>query len=179
MAACRNHRRQGADLVTNSMMIEQVLIEEFGRATRFVTAVLADLDLTTGVLSWVNRGHHPPVVIRGGRWSTTLECPPAHPLGLDLGLETVLCREQLEPGDRVLLYTDGITEARNARGREFGLHRFIDFVIRHNADGLPVPETLRRLVRSVLDYHDGQLQDDATVLLTEWQPDQKRQLGPV
>ncbi|MFI7708465.1 PP2C family protein-serine/threonine phosphatase [Nonomuraea sp. NPDC049480] len=179
MAACRNHRRQGADLVTNSTMIERVLIEEFGRATRFVTAVLADLDLTTGVLSWVNRGHLPPVVIRGGRWSTTLECPPAHPLGLDLGLEPVLCREQLEPGDRVLLYTDGITEARNARGREFGLHRFVDFVIRHNADGLPVPETLRRLVRSVLAYHDDQLQDDATVLLAEWQPDRERQLGAV
>ncbi|WP_245642305.1 PP2C family protein-serine/threonine phosphatase [Nonomuraea candida] len=179
MAACRNHRRQGADLVTNSMMIERVLIEEFGRATRFVTAVLADLDLTTGVLSWVNRGHHPPVVIRGGRWSTTLECPPAHPLGLDLGLEPVLCREQLEPGDRVLLYTDGITEARNAGGREFGLHRFVDFVIRHNADGLPVPETLRRLVRSVLAYHDDRLQDDATVLLAEWRPDEKRRLGPL
>ncbi|MGP3963898.1 PP2C family protein-serine/threonine phosphatase [Nonomuraea sp. 3N208] len=66
MAACRNHRRQGADLITNSTMIERVLIEEFGRATRFVTAILADLDLTTGELSWVNRGHLPPVVIRGG-----------------------------------------------------------------------------------------------------------------
>jgi serine phosphatase RsbU (regulator of sigma subunit) len=90
-----------------------------------------------------------------------------------------LCREQLEPGDRVLLYTDGITEARNSRGREFGLQRFVDFVIRHHADGLPVPETLRRLVRSVLAYHDDQLQDDATVLLTEWQPDQAHQPGPV
>jgi serine phosphatase RsbU (regulator of sigma subunit) len=89
-------------------------------------------------------------------------------MGLDLGLPVTICGEQLEPGDRVLLYTDGITEARNSEGQEFGLERFVDFIIRRSADGLPVPETLRRLIRSVLEYHDGRLQDDATVLLVEW-----------
>ncbi|WSA29591.1 serine/threonine-protein phosphatase [Streptosporangium sp. NBC_01810] len=168
VAACRNNRRQGADLAATSEAAEQVLITEFGQATRFVTAILADLDTCTGVLSWVNRGHHPPVVIRGGRWVTTLECRPAHPMGLDLGLAVTMCREQLEPGDRVVFYSDGIIEARNAAGQEFGLNRFVDFIIRRTTDGLPAPETLRRLVRSVLDYHDGHLQDDATVLLVEW-----------
>jgi serine phosphatase RsbU (regulator of sigma subunit) len=87
---------------------------------------------------------------------------------MDLGLPIALCHEQLQPEDRVLFYTDGVTEARDASGREFGLNRFVEFIIRHNGDGLPVPETLRRLVGSVLDYHGGQLQDDATVLLAEW-----------
>ncbi|MFJ9662704.1 SpoIIE family protein phosphatase [Streptomyces griseoflavus] len=64
----------------------------------------------TGLLSWINRGHHPPVLIRGGRWTATLPCPPAHPLGTELGLTATLCREPLEPGDRVLFYTDGITK---------------------------------------------------------------------
>ncbi|WP_271221131.1 PP2C family protein-serine/threonine phosphatase [Streptosporangium carneum] len=168
LAACRNNRRHGVGLAANTEKIEETLIGEFGRSTRYVTAILADLDTTTGVLTWVNRGHHPPVVIRGGRWTSSLACPPAHPMGLALGLPVRLCREQLQPGDRVLLYTDGITEARSAQGREFGLNRFVDFIIRHTADGLPVPETLRRLIHSVLDYHGGRLQDDATVLLTEW-----------
>ncbi len=171
VAACRNNRRQGADLAANSEAIEQILITEFGQATRFVTAILADLDLRTGVVSWVNRGHHPPVVIRGGRWVATLECRPAHPMGLGLGLEVTMCQEQLQPGDRVVFYSDGITEARNAAGQEFGLSRFVDFIIRRTADGLPAPETLRRLVRGVLDYHDGHLQDDATVVLVEWHGD--------
>lgn len=168
LAACRNYRRQGADLIRVSEGIEQVLIDEFGRANRFATAILAELNTRTGVFSWVNRGHHPPVVLRGGHWITSLQCRPAHPMGLDLGLPVTICSEQLEPGDRVLLYTDGITEARNSEGREFGLERFVDFIIRRSADGLPVPETLRRLIRSVLQYHDGRLQDDATVLLVEW-----------
>lgn len=176
LAGCRNNRRQGVDLTTNTTKIEETLINEFGRSTRYVTAILADLNTATGVLTWVNRGHHPPVVIRGGRWTISLTCRPAHPMGLALGLPVTVCREQLQPGDRVLLYTDGITEARCASGREFGLKRFVDFIIRHSADGLPVPETLRRLIRSVLEYHDGQLQDDATVLLAEWHGTAQRRL---
>ncbi|WP_169946319.1 PP2C family protein-serine/threonine phosphatase [Microbispora sp. H11081] len=178
VAACRNHRRQGMDLVRNSEAIERVLIEEFGRGDRFVTAVIGDLDLETGAFTWVNRGHHAPVLIRHGRWTSTLTCPPAHPMGLDLGLPVTLCREQLEPGDRILLYTDGITEMRSPDSGEFGLGRFVEFVIRQNAAGLPVPETLRRLIRTVLDYHGDQLQDDATVLLVEWHGNAHEKLSP-
>ncbi|WP_411104329.1 PP2C family protein-serine/threonine phosphatase [Streptomyces sp. cmx-4-9] len=167
VAACRNGRRQGLGLAETSVAIEQTLIAEFGRQ-RYVTAVLAELGTATGALTWVNRGHHPPVVIRGGRWTTRLQCPPAHPMGTDLGLRPTVCREQLEPGDRVVLYTDGITEARNPDGREFGLEGFVDFLIRHHSDGLPVPETLRRLMRAIMEHHAGRLADDATVLVAEW-----------
>ncbi|MFF3485736.1 PP2C family protein-serine/threonine phosphatase [Streptomyces sp. NPDC002701] len=171
MGACRNSRRQGAGLVEITETIEEVLIEQYARR-RYTTGILAALDTRTGVLTWVNRGHHPPVIIRGGRWHTHLNCRPAHPMGTGLGLPVTLCRDQLEPGDRLVLYTDGITEARGANDEEFGLERFSDFLIRWHADGLPVPETLRRLVHAVLDHHDGRLQDDATVLFCEW-------LGPV
>ncbi|MGW8889095.1 PP2C family protein-serine/threonine phosphatase [Streptomyces sp. NPDC055749] len=89
-------------------------------------------------------------------------------MGTDLSIKATLCREQLHPGDRLILYTDGITEAKDPSGEEFGLERFVQFILSHNAEGLPVPETLRRLVHSVLDYQKGQLQDDATVLFMEW-----------
>jgi serine phosphatase RsbU (regulator of sigma subunit) len=89
-------------------------------------------------------------------------------MGADLHLPTTLCHEQLQPGDRLVLYTDGITEARTRTGEEFGLTRFIDFLVRHHIDGLTVPETLRRLIRAHLRHHDNQLQDDATILLCEW-----------
>ncbi|MEU8247713.1 PP2C family protein-serine/threonine phosphatase [Nonomuraea sp. NPDC048916] len=176
MAACRNHRRRDMDLIANSEAIESVLIAEFGRMARYVTAIMAELNVRTGQLSWVNRGHHPPVVIRGGRWATVLECPPSHPLGLDLGLPVTLCQEQLEPGDRVLFFTDGIIEAGGRVGSEFGLHRLVDFMVRHSSASLPVPETLRRLIKSIMKYHKDQLDDDATVLLAEWHGPAHRRL---
>jgi serine phosphatase RsbU (regulator of sigma subunit) len=76
--------------------------------------------------------------------------------------------EALEPGDHVLLYTDGIIEARSPAGEQFGVDRLTDFTIKAIADQLPPPETTRRLVHAILDYQDDRLQDDATVLLVEW-----------
>ncbi|MFF4872000.1 PP2C family protein-serine/threonine phosphatase [Streptomyces sp. NPDC000961] len=167
MGACRNSRRQGLGLAEISERIEEVLIEQYGHK-RYATGVLAELDTRTGMLTWVNRGHHPPVLMRAGRWHSHLDCRPTHPMGTGLGLPTTVCREQLEPGDRIVLYTDGIIEARGADDQEFGLERFTDFLNRQHTEGLPVPETLRRLIHAVLDHHDGRLQDDATVLFCEW-----------
>ncbi|MEW2448515.1 PP2C family protein-serine/threonine phosphatase [Streptomyces parvulus] len=177
LGACRNARRQGCDLAAKGAAVEAALVEQYGHR-RYVTGVLATLDTRTGMLSWINRGHHPPIVIRGNRWVSHLQCPPSHPMGTDLHLPSAVCREQLQPGDRVVLYTDGITDARGRDDSEFGVERFTDFLIRHHADGLPVPETLRRLMQAVLDYHDGQLQDDATVLMCEWLGDALRDTGP-
>lgn len=168
IAACRNSRLQGASLVETGQAIEEVLLERDGDG-RFVTALLMELDLRSGVVTWISHGHPPPVVIRGSRWVATLECTPGTPLGTGLGVLPELCGEQLEPGDRVLLYSDGIVEARDPGKQEFGLERFVDFVIKREADGLPVPETLRRLIHSILVHHSDRLDDDATVLLLEWQ----------
>ncbi|MGW7268563.1 PP2C family protein-serine/threonine phosphatase [Streptomyces sp. NPDC054842] len=167
MATCRSRRRRGESLTEVRDAIEATLIEQFAQ-TRYATAVLADLDTVTGTLTWINCGHHPPILIRGGRWTTYLRCAPTHPLGAGLGLPVVTCSEQLEPGDRLLLYTDGIVEARDTRGVEFGRDRFVDFIIRHQADGLSASETLRRLVHAVLEHHADTLTDDATVMLCEW-----------
>ena len=78
--------------------------------------------------------------------------------------------EDLHPGDRVLAYTDGVTEARSADGERFGVERLVDFVNRALNDRLPTPETMRRLVRAVVAHQDDQLQDDATAIILEWRP---------
>jgi len=50
----------------------------------------------------------------------------------------------------------------------FGMERFIDFIVRQKADGMAAAETLRRLIKSIMEYQRGQLQDDATVITVEW-----------
>ncbi|WP_267461868.1 SpoIIE family protein phosphatase [Streptomyces solaniscabiei] len=59
VAACRNQRRHGGDLVTTGERVEETLIDHFGHDT-YVTAILADVNARTGLFSWINRGHHPP-----------------------------------------------------------------------------------------------------------------------
>ncbi|GAA4587227.1 PP2C family protein-serine/threonine phosphatase [Planotetraspora phitsanulokensis] len=171
----RNTRRKGTDLLAVSETIDEAIAEQFG-TQRFATGVLATLDIKSGSLTWVNRGHHPPLVIRGGRRVATLETMPSPPMGLRLGVNTGPAHYQLEPGDRLLIYTDGIIEARSPDQELFGLERFVDFVIRREADGMPGPETLRRLVQTILAHQHGVLQDDATVLLVEWRTQRERRL---
>ncbi|MGI5484666.1 PP2C family protein-serine/threonine phosphatase [Streptomyces lavendofoliae] len=177
VGTCRNARRQGADLVQTSQAVEDALVEQFG-TSRYVTGILAHLDMTTGRLTWINRGHPLPVLLRSGRRPAELRCPPAGPMGVALGLPVTVCHEQLQPGDRVVLYTDGIIEARDADGREFGLERFTDYLAHHHSDGLTVHETLRRLTHAVLEHHDERLDDDATILLVEWRDPRQHDLTP-
>jgi serine phosphatase RsbU (regulator of sigma subunit) len=174
VGACRNQRLEGADLPTAAEAIDAAIAEQF--VGRFATGILADLNVVTGWLSWVNRGHHPPLVLRGGRWVATLGSEPDPPMGFRMRPSTGLIGYQLQPDDRVLFYTDGIIEAQSPDGELFGLERFIDFIIRHEADGLSAPETLRRLIQAILLHQRGRLQDDATVLMVEWRSRRQRRL---
>jgi serine phosphatase RsbU (regulator of sigma subunit) len=67
-------------------------------------------------------------------------------------------------------------EAHDPHGHQFGLRRFTDFIIRHEADQLSAPETLRRLIRTILTYQHGHLQDDAAVLLVDWHSNHERRM---
>lgn len=167
VGAFRNARRSGTSLEDMPAEVEKILTEEFVRS-RFTTGLMAELDTDTGVFRWVNCGHLPPVLLRGQNAIRTLSCEPTHPLGMDFQMPVHVCSEQLQPGDRILMYTDGMIEARDARGEEFGLDQFVRFIVRQEADQLPVPETLRRLIQAVMAHHQGKLGDDATVSYCEW-----------
>ncbi len=74
----------------------------------------------------------------------------------------------LEPDDRLLLHTDGVTEARTADGDRFGVDRLVDLAEQHEGAGLPAPETLRRLAHAVVGHQSGPPTDDATLMLVHW-----------
>ncbi|MFF8596717.1 PP2C family protein-serine/threonine phosphatase [Streptomyces sp. NPDC015220] len=171
MAGCRNARRNGGDLRQLTESVDHTLAQEF--PDRYCTAIFVHLDLSTGELTWTNCGHPVPLLIRDQRLVPgALDRPTEPPLGFGALVDQPrhVHSYQLERQDRVLLYTDGVTDARSDNGEMFGLDNFTDFIIRATAAGEPADEVLRRLIHAILVHHDHHLSDDATILLFEWQP---------
>jgi serine phosphatase RsbU (regulator of sigma subunit) len=107
------------------------------------------------------------LLLRGGKVVRVLDSEPGLPLGLG-GEPPLTSTESLEPGDRVLFFTDGIVDAKARDGTPFGEERLIEMLRKADMSGLTAAEALRRLKGEILDHQDGDLSDDATVLLLEW-----------
>jgi hypothetical protein len=170
LAASRAARRGGDDLLGVAARIDASLTEQF-EDFRFVTGVLAQLDLASGWLRYVNAGHPAPVLLRGGKAVRELPDGRRMPFGRIaswLPQPQEVGEEYLEPGDLLLLHSDGVVEARDAEGAEFGVERLIEMAERAAADRLPAPETLRRLAQAVREHRSTELHDDATLMLVEW-----------
>ncbi|MEV6850030.1 PP2C family protein-serine/threonine phosphatase [Actinoplanes sp. NPDC051411] len=166
LSAVRAARRSGQDLCDQARAADAALTGQFSDS-RFATAVLAELNLDTGRVRYLNAGHPAPLVLRGGRVARELSGGRRMPLGLD-DPKVEVGEELLEPEDRLLLHTDGVTEARTPKGDRFGVTRLVDLAEQHAAAGLPAPETLRRLAHAVLEHQGGPPSDDATLMLVEW-----------
>lgn len=166
LAAYRNARREGHDLQGQVGAIDTTITTNCGE-NAFVTGVLCELDLATGRLRYLNAGHPRPLVLRSGKVVSALAGGHRAPLGV-VADDVDTAEEFLEPGDWLVLHTDGITEARDAAGRFFGSERLVELLEREVASAQPPPETVRRVTKAVLDHQGGVLQDDATILLARW-----------
>ena len=162
----RSARRSGIELAAAYHQAGQLIATHFGHSY-YVTGLFGSLEIPTGILTWVNAGHVLPMLVRNGTYAGELECAPSRPLGLG-GPVVEIATASLQPGDRVLFYTDGITESRSPAGAFFGQERLADFLVRATLDHVPVAETARRLSASVIDYVNAELTDDATLLLIEY-----------
>jgi serine phosphatase RsbU (regulator of sigma subunit) len=174
IGAYRYARRRGAGLTATVLELDRIVSENVPDNS-FATALFADLDAATGVLTYVNAGHPPPMLLRDGHVVGPLEGGRRLPLGLGSFLEAPFAEGvvRLQPDDRVVLYTDGIVEAHSAGGADFGAERLGDFVCTQLASGLADTEVIRRVIHAVVDHYGGRLNDDATVVLVHWRPAQQ------
>jgi len=135
----------------------------------FVTSWMAVLQISTGEMSYVNAGHNPPLLKRKDGRYEWLKSRPGFVLA---GMESVRYREssiRLEDGDRLFLYTDGVTEATNAQQELFGEERLQD-ALNNQGDS-----SIRELLISVKEQIDGfvgeaEQFDDITMLGIEYTP---------
>jgi hypothetical protein len=166
LSGYRNSRREGHGLYDGAIVMDE-LIASHGGGERYATGVLAELNLSAGRLRYLNAGHPAPLLMRDGHVVKRLDQGRRVLFGLSDAQATV-AEEWLQPGDWIVFYTDGITEARDAAGQFFGLDRLVERLEWAAAARQPAPETLRRISHDVLDHQGGTLQDDATLLIAEW-----------
>jgi sigma-B regulation protein RsbU (phosphoserine phosphatase) len=129
---------------------------------KYATFFCSVYDDQTGRLVYTNAGHLPPILIRDGR-AIALDVS-----GMVIGLLPDFSYEQrvleLQSGDLLAAFTDGITEAENAAAEQFEATRLAALLI-HNARK-PLDEIIRSVIESVRDWaHDPESQDDITILL--------------
>jgi phosphoserine phosphatase RsbU/P len=168
--AYRNARRCGLDLSDTYRSIDKWVRAQYPDS--FVTAVLGELSIRTGSYREISAGHPGELLLREGRLVKQLPAPTAMPLGLGYLGDSIpgIEEESLQPGDKLLLYTDGVVEARTEAGEFFGVPRLTGLISRALADHLSAPETMRRLVQAILAHQHDRLQDDASAALVEWRP---------
>jgi serine phosphatase RsbU (regulator of sigma subunit) len=162
----RHCRRQQRTLTETFTAMDRTVQEEFGEQD-FVTTELLELDTRTGRVDILNAGHPPPLLLRQGQIIGEITGDHCLPVGLGDPNPRVTTIA-LEPNDRIILYTDGITEARSASGEYFGVERLAEHVARAASGDESSPETIRRLIHSVLAHEAGQLRDDASVIAIGW-----------
>jgi hypothetical protein len=162
VASYRHSRRTGDSLERTAMAIDEVVQTSFERS-RYVTGQLATLQLSSRRLRVLNMGHPVPLLIRDRRVVGELDAAPMLPAGWG-DKPAIVLETRLEQGDTILMYTDGIVEARNGDGTEFGIERFVEAVDRFLAVDDHLAEVLRSLIDEVLRYQDFHARDDATLL---------------
>lgn len=162
----RNARRQGHSLETAYLDTDAALRSQFTRSA-YATGQIGSLDHRTGELTWLNAGHPLPLLVRDATFIGELPCRPSLPMGLE-GTVTEVAVTQLQPGDRVLFHTDGISESTSPEGETFGLDRLADLLVRGVADRTSPAESVRRLLRTVVEYNGHSLRDDATLFMLEY-----------
>ena len=170
MAVARTHLRDlavhygepGACLAqTNEVLCTQNPME------LFVTVFYCVLDPTTGVLRYANGGHNPPYMRRADGSIEVVSGTVGLVLGVMPGMAYPDHTIQLLPGDRLILYTDGVTEAFNSADEAYGVERLIAEVKAHG-DGAATA-LVERICRSVTSFAGAAPQsDDITLTVLTW-----------
>ena len=140
----------------------QILVEE-GRSALFITALCAIVDLDSGLVRLANAGHEPPLVVPAGDGAIAWLEGSGPLLGAFRRLDLVERSVVLAPGDLLLLYTDGVTDARAEDGRRFGDDRLLDVL--EATRGAPATVVVDAIRDACRRFADGMpMADDITIV---------------
>ena len=135
------------------------------RSDSFVTVFFSVIDLTSMTISYSNAGHEEPVRIAVDRTMEPLTSESRSLLGIFARAGLDVQRRKLSPGDRIVLFTDGVIDAQNSKGKLYGLKRLNRF-IGANRDKDP-GDFIDSLIENVLEFCGGEPKDDMTVVVCD------------
>jgi serine phosphatase RsbU (regulator of sigma subunit)/FixJ family two-component response regulator len=129
---------------------------------KFITFFYALLDARSRRLHYANAGHSPPILVRGdGRAYRLEEGGPV--LGVFPDWQCASSSIELKPGDRILLFTDGLTEVRSSAGEEFGEKRLVELVVEKRS--LSATQLQEAVMQAAVEFSNGHFLDDATAIV--------------
>ena len=142
-------------------------------STTFVTAFIGRLDCQTGVLTYCNAGHDCPIKVKGERLKVKVEsllCDSNLPVGVFGDTEYTMQQTTLEAGSTLLLYTDGLTEAKNSRREMFGEERVTER-LKMKGERMKEPQELVEDMTEAVHAFVGEAQqsDDLTLLAIRYE----------
>jgi phosphoserine phosphatase RsbU/P len=151
-------------------MLQQVvrLNTEIGAVSdpeRYVTLLVAEIDTNKRIIRYVNCGHNPALLFRATTGTLTRLNSSCPPIGLSAEEICELASADLSPGDVVVFYTDGVTEAENRFGEEFGMERLSATVRRGSS--LPAEDLMVDIYNSAADFCGDDFNDDVTILVVK------------
>jgi serine phosphatase RsbU (regulator of sigma subunit) len=140
------------------------LLPEITADNHFVTALYAVLDAPSGILTFISCGHPPPLLLHPDGTVDKLDQNNTA-LGIFHDSRYTDDQVQMDAGDMLVLYTDGITELMNEQGEYFGIQRLLQVI--HENKRLTVVEIVGRVMRTTQDFSDniGFLDDITLVIL--------------
>jgi serine phosphatase RsbU (regulator of sigma subunit)/anti-sigma regulatory factor (Ser/Thr protein kinase) len=144
--------------------LNENLVEELGELDMFITAQLAYVNFATRELRVAGAGH-PPLLLAGRDFPGERISSGGPPLGIALNHEFEEERRILPPGARLLLYTDGVSEATDATGAQLGMEPLMRVLNASARDGAPIRRTLEEFNALHLPGAAGHTRDDRTLLL--------------
>ncbi|MFJ3961943.1 PP2C family protein-serine/threonine phosphatase [Streptomyces sp. NPDC090036] len=166
IGAYRHARRISIELSEIYLFMDRAVAEQFD-PDHFVTAQMMRLDTDTGRLQWVNAGHPAPMLIRAHRVVGRLDSPTTLPVGFG-GAQPQVSAVALEPGDRVLCFTDGLIEEHETGQEQFGEKQLIDWVNQLEQDDHGIRAVARDLSHTLKRARGETTSDDASLVLFEW-----------
>jgi serine phosphatase RsbU (regulator of sigma subunit) len=132
---------------------------------RYVTLLIAEIDTHKRTLHYVNCGHNPALLLRASTGTLTRLNSSCPPIGLSPNEICELASADLMAGDVVVFYTDGVTEAENRFGEEFGLERLSATVRRGSS--LSVEDLMIDIYNTAADFCGDDFNDDVTILVVK------------